>query len=121
MPVRRKTISRRAGIVCLVLVLAMVIAFAMGSIRPALPGEWRTIAIGMSRDEVHDRIPDTLNDMRELKGFDIAGREYMQWGIRRCRWQLKVTYDQQGLVRTVETSFTDPDCGLYNTRWESVD
>lgn len=104
-----------------VLAIVGTTVIGLGFIRPSVPLEWNTVAVGMSRDEVLKRIPDTLADMRSEKGFDVATREIMQWGFRKCHWQLLLTYDSNGLVRTVETSFTDPHCGLYNTVWSRVD
>lgn len=114
-----KVTKRRIGIACLLL-LAAAAVFSLGYIRPAIPAEWKEIAVGMTRDEALSHVSNELYDMWELKGFDIATREYTQWGFRRCWWHLQLTYEDAGLVKSVETIFTDPNCGLFNTGWQTV-
>jgi hypothetical protein len=109
---------KRVVYIAVAVVVVAVLAGAIGAgfIRPGVPEEWRNVRVGAFRDEVMKHAPD-LVDMRELKGFDIATREYRQWGFRKCWWQLMVQYDDSGLVKSVEASFTDPSCGIFNTGW----
>jgi hypothetical protein len=114
---RQSLTPKMTKIGCLLVVLAMIAVFGIGFIRPDIPEEWRSISVGTSREQVLRIIPDTLIDLRELKGFDIATREYTQWGVRKCWWQLELIYDEADMVKSIEARFTDPNCGLYNTKW----
>jgi len=67
------------------LLISLVIAvLSIGFIRPPVPREWQSITVGLSQDEVVRRMPNKLNDLWELKGFDIAARKFKQWGFRDC-------------------------------------
>jgi len=105
------------AIFVITLIFISAVVYRLGHVRPPIPPEWRSIEVGMPRREVLARIPDEIRDLRELKGFDIAAREFRQWGIRRCWWQLTITYDSGNLVRMVEVRFTDPRFGVFNTGW----
>ncbi len=106
----------RVGMICVLLAAMVAGVFVAGYIRPGIPAEWKTIAVGQSRGEVLERISD-VQDMHGLKGFDLVTCDFTQWGFRACWWQLQITYDQDDAVRTVEARFTDPNCGWFNTCW----
>jgi hypothetical protein len=111
---RRRRSKNNVSVIIFIAVLCLPV---LGLVRPSSPPQWDKIKRGMNRAQVRQHVPSGLKDMRYSKGYDTAVAKHRQWGFRRCYWQLRVAYDRNLLVESVQISFTDPNCGLYNIKW----
>lgn len=85
----------------IILGLVMLAGLALTVIRarqPDLPVEWRQLRPGMSRTQVESTVPDSLHDLRELKGFDHIERQIDS----RYVWSLHLYYNSQAQTTGAE-------------------
>ena len=116
---RRKRRTLGIAFVVAAAVIGVALYMLWPLTRPDVPAQWRRVQIGMTRSEAIAVIPDQVNDLRDLKGFDTVTRDGRMLGGR-CWWQLQLTYDAEGRVRHAEVSFTHPGCGLLNLGWRPL-
>ena len=76
---------------------------------PAYPKAWDTIQPGFSMEQAHRAVSELDPVMRPLKGYDLASVDY---GDR--YWQLRVTYDENECVESVEKHYVHRSLGLFN-------
>ncbi len=67
----------------------------------------------MSREELLRVASGHLADMRSEKGWDVFVCRYRLL-VRRCWWQMRVTYDDEGKVKAASVHFIDPNCGWFS-------
>src|SRR4051794_32485266 len=98
----RKRIA--SGLFVSLVVFAFLLASARLAFRPAMPKEWTALQRGINRDRVLGTAVGDHVDMRGLKGFDVFTHESTMLGAS-CYWQLKVTYDDAGLLTKADANF----------------
>ena len=96
------------------IVLLLAIGFATGWIvrsvkRPAYPGEWDGLRLGMSESEAQLTVPRLDVSLREMKGFD---RDRIDYGDR--YWSLLVFYGTDGRVSEITKRYVDRRIGIFN-------
>lgn len=103
--------SARFWILSVIAGLALLIAVWIGARftqAANLPGAWKQLTPALNRDELIAMPLGRHSDMLELKGFDLF-HDRTDWigGY----WQMQVTYETNGQVKTAEASYLNPDYG----------
>jgi hypothetical protein len=105
--------KRRTSIIAVVTFCGLLAAGYFLFRRPPMPDEWRLITLGDSRLDVLSTVKEKVNDMRDLKGYDLFTRKNSNsdW------WQLMVKYDPNGIVVETLVSYTNANIGFHNINW----
>src|SRR4051812_23657216 len=107
------------GLIVGSVLLAFLLASARVVFRPAMPEEWTALQRGMSRERVLGTAVGDHVDMRSLKGFDVFTQESTMLGAS-CYWQVKVTYDDAGLLTNAHANFVYSPFGFFSRSPRSV-
>ncbi len=88
--------SRRNAVLIFVALTGLGLPAWVALAPPRMPQAWREIEIGMLREDAL-QVTGSVNDMRELKGFDATGNTCRYLGID-YHWSLNIYYDDDGRV-----------------------
>lgn len=99
--------------------LVMLAGIALTVIRarqPLMPVEWRQLGPGMTRAQVEAAIPDSLHDLRDMKGFDFISR---QVGTD-YHWSLYLYYTSNGQTSGAEIRLVHQRHGILGRSLEKL-
>ena len=70
----------------------------------------------MTRNEIAELIKDSIIDMKELKGYDMASRTSSYLGFK-YTWRIEIQYDKSDKVISADANTANELCGYLDRRW----
>lgn len=89
----------------LLLTLMVFVMIFVARRTPSIPNEWISVQAGMSKEEIQMVVQDTFDSIDPIRRVEIATRSYNILGIRKCRWQLYIEYDEKDRANMVQAGF----------------
>lgn len=107
--------ARRTSVIAGVAAAAMLFGILTVPLLPPMPTEWKQLRVGMSREQVMAALPDSITDLRDLKGYDHVSRTRTVLGGR-YHWTLTISYDEEGYLSEAHASTGNEWTGLLDQR-----